>query len=384
MNPSKLRALAAALLFTTATTAGVTALMTVSAEAAVRPAVGNALNAAEKDAAAGNASAANEKIHEAESVPNLTAAERQMIDAVKNYVAAKTGTGGGAIGARAKFANDYNAGRYSAVVGPDADELRKTGAMTGEDEVVIAQAYYLMHNYEECIRYIHQLGRVSQQTLELLNRCAYEAHDVQAQQAALEQLVVQYNQSKYWSDLLDNAERTPALSNSDTLDIYRVRLLTGTIKGASDYETATEIAIQLGFPTEAETFAQKGLDAKQLQPDRGARLLGVAKQAAAADAAGLAKAQAAANAAKSGDALVKLGEDFWGMGKYQDALDSIKAGIAKGNLTNPDEAQIRLAIAFIGLHQRDAAVRALAQVSKTAPAHTQAIAKLWSVYARTH
>jgi hypothetical protein len=385
MTSSKLRALAAALLFTTATTAGVTALATATAQAAgVRPAVGNALNAAEKAAAAGNANAANEKIHEAESVPNLTATERQMIDAVKNYVAAKTGTGGGAIGARVKFANDYSAGRYSAVVGPDADELRKTGAMTAEDELVIAQAYYLMHNYEECIRYIHAMGHVSQQTLELLNRCAYEAHDVEAQQAALEQLVVQYNQSKYWADLLDNAERTPALNNQDTLDIYRVRLLTGAMKGASDYETATEIAIQLGFPTEAQTFAQKGLDAKQLQPDRGARLLGMAKQQSAADAAGFAKAQAAANAAKSGDALVKLGQDLWGMGKYQDALDSVKAGIAKGNLTNPDDAQIRLAMAYIGLHQRDAAVHALAQVSKTAPAHTQAIARLWSVYARTH
>src|SRR5215472_11051652 len=210
---SKLRTLAAALLITTATATGAVLMTTSAVEAAVRAAVGKALNEAINDAKNGNGSAAMAKIHEAESVGGLTAAEQQAIAQTKEYVAAKTGAGGGKTGTTAKFVNDYNAGRYSAVVGPDADELRKAGAMTGEDEVIVAQAYYLMHNYEECIRYIHAMGRVSQQTLELLNRCAYEAHDVQAQQAALEQLVVQYNQSKYWSDLLDNADRTSGLSN---------------------------------------------------------------------------------------------------------------------------------------------------------------------------
>ena len=71
------------------------------------------------------------------------------------------------------------------------------------------------------------------------------------------------------------------------------------------------------------------------------------------------------------------------MGKYQDAVTAIKAGIGKGT-TNPDEAQIRLAMAYTGLKQREQAVQALKAVSKTAPPHTQTIARLWSIYARTH
>jgi len=380
---SKLRALATALLFATAT-AGVAVMASTPVEAAtVRPQVGQALQAAIKDAAAGNGSAALAKIHEAESVGGLTSAEQQAIEQTKNYVAAKTGAGGGAVGAKAKFANDYNAGRYSAVVGEDADALRKAGALDGQSELIIAQAYYLMHNFEECVRYIHEMGRVGQGTLELLNRCAYEAHDEQSQQAALEQLVVDYNQTKYWSDLLSSADRTGGMSTSDTLDTYRLRFLTGTMRNASDYETATEIAVQLGFASEAVNYAQKGIDTKALDAARGAKLLNLAKSQAAADVAALPKTQAAAAAAKSGDADVKLGEDLWGMGKYQDAVTVIKAGIAKGT-TNPDEAQIRLAMAYSGLHQRDQAVQALKAVSKTAPPHTQTIARLWSIYVRTH
>jgi tetratricopeptide (TPR) repeat protein len=384
MMSSKLRALATALLLSTATAAGMAVLASQPAEAAgVRPAVGKALQEAIHDAGSGNGSAALAKIHEAESVGGLTSAEQQAIEQTKNYVAAKTGAGGGAVGAKAKFANDYNAGRYGAVVGADADEMRKAGTMDGQAEIIVAQAYYLMHNYQECISHIRDMGRVGQSTLELLMRCAYEVKDEQAMQGALEQLVVDFNQPKYWSDLLDSADRTSGLNNQDTLDVYRLRMLTNTMKTAADFETATEIAIQLGFPTEAQTFAQKGLETKLLAPDRGALLLNLAKANAATDAAGLAKTQAAAAAAKNGDASIKLGEDFWGMGRYQDALTAIKAGIAKG-ATNPDEAQIRLAMAYIGLHQRDQALQALKGVSKTAPAHTQTLARLWSIYARTH
>jgi tetratricopeptide (TPR) repeat protein len=380
MTISTLRALATALLISTGIAVVAVTITPSAVEAGVRPAVGAALNEAIRAAGSGNASLANEKIRQAESVGNLTPGEQQAIEQTKQYVGAKTGSGGGATGARAKFANDYNAGRYSSVVGEDADELRKTGGLTGEDEVVIAQAYYLMHDYSSCIRHVRDMGHGSEQVLELLNRCAYEAHDTDAQQSALEELVVDYGQPKYWSDLLDNADRTSSLSNADTLDIYRLRLLTGTMKGESDYETATEIAIQLGSPTEAVTFATKGVDAKS---PRGARLIALAKAQAATDAAALPKAVAAANAAKSGDANLKLGEDYWGMGRYQDAVTAIKAAIAKG-VSTPDEAQIRLAMAYIGLKDRSSALHALAQVSKTAPAHTQTVAKLWSIYARTH
>jgi Tetratricopeptide repeat len=385
MTSSNFRALAAALFLATASAGGLALLAPTTAEAAatVRPQVGAAIQAAIKDANSGNGNAALAKLHEAESVGSLTPSEQQAIEQTKNYIAAKTGAGGGATGAKAKFANDYNAGRYSSVVGPDADELRKAGSFDSQSALIVAQSYYLMHNYPECVRYLHDMGRLGQQALELLNRCAYEAQDEQAQQQALEQLVVDFNQTKYWADLLSSADRTAGMSTADTLDVYRIRFLTGSMSKASDFETATEIAVQLGFPSEAVTYAQKGIDTKQLDATRGAKLLNLAKSQAAADVANLAKTQAAAAAAKNGDASVKLGEDLWGMGKYQDAVTAIKAGIAKG-VTNPDEAQIRLAMAYIGLHQRDQALAALKSVSKTAPPHTQTVARLWSIYARTH
>lgn len=383
MISTKLRALATALLLTTGTAAVVSLATSVTAEAAtVRPAVGAALNAAIKAASAGDTREAEAKLHEAESVANLTASERQAIEQTRTYVSAKTGQG--PTGAKVKFANDYNAGRYSAVVGEDADALRRNGVMDGQSEIIIAQAYYQMHDYDRCISHIRDMGHVGQSTLELEMRCAYENHDEQAMQGALEQLVVDYNQPKYWSDLLDSANRMSGLSNDDTLDVYRLRLLTNTMKpSGSEYQEAAEIAIQLGSPSEGSAIADKALQMKLLDPNRGQRLLALAKSDAAADVANLAKTAAAAAAAKTGDASLKLANDYWGMGRYQDAVAAAKQALSKG-VSNPDEAQIRLAMGYIGLHQRDAAVHALAQVSKSAPAHTLTLARLWSIYARTH
>ena len=149
--------------------------------------------------------------------------------------------------------------------------------------------------------------------------------------------------------------------------------------GQDDYSLLAQLALQLGFPGEAQAVVQKGFDTKVLSGDRSTRLLNMAKTQAGQDAAAQAAVAKTANAAKNGDALVKLGEDEWGNGKYADAITSIKAGIAKG-VTDPDNGQIRLGMADLGAGQKDAAIHAFAGV-KTDPRQVM-IAHLWTLYAR--
>jgi hypothetical protein len=275
---------------------------------------------------------------------------------------------------------DYDKGNYRAVVGEDADELRKAGQYDGEAELVVAQAYYLMGDYSSSIRMLKDMHGA--QALALLMSAAYKSGDNDAMRVAAEQLIVDFNQPKYWSDLLTMADRTPGMSPDNTMDVYRLRLLTGTMRNADDYTTAAEVAIQIDCPTESEGIVQKGIDAKLLTGDRTVRLMTMAKTQAAAEAANLPKEAAAANAAASGDALIKLSAQYWGMGRYPEAQAAAKAGIAKGT-TDANLAQIRLAMADIGLHQRDAAVHALNAVANAKPGDAL-LAHLWSIFARTH
>ena len=380
MYVKNLRSIAAALLLTGATVGAAIAVSTVQAEAGARPQVGNLLKQAISLAGSGNTGAAEAKVREAESVGGLTLGDNQAIAQVKSYVEAKNSSG-----PLTKFANDYSAGRYSAVVGEDADELRKSGHYAYEQQVVVAQAYYLMGNCERSIPMLRDLSsgaHASEQILSVMYAAAYKCSDNDAMRSALERLVQLSNNPKYWSDLLQAAEGAKGLKDHQLLDVYRLRLLTNSLRTAEDYETSAELAIEFKSSAEAQNIVQKGLDAKVLSGDRDLRLLATAKAQAAADAAALPKTIAAATASKTGDADVSLGEAYWGMGRYQDAVSAIQAGIAKG-VTDKDNAQLRLGMAYYGAGQKGPAVSAFNAVTKD-NANDAMIAHIWTLYAHTH
>ena len=95
----------------------------------------------------------------------------------------------------------------------------------------------------------------------------------------------------------------------------------------------------------------------------------------------MAKNLAAANAAPKGDALVKIGEDQWGQGKYKDAVATIQAGMKKP-LTDKNNAEIRLGMAYLGAGQKADALKAFDRVKGPATDKSVMIAHLWSLYAR--
>jgi hypothetical protein len=354
---------------------------TVAASAAtVRPQIGKPLLDAQSLASSGRCDAAKTKIREAEGVGGKTGAESQAVAGMKQYVDVKCGDANSALGAKAKFANDYNSGRYRAAI-DDAQLLRKFGALDAESMQIIAQAYYKSGDLEGCVRYIrNNLGSGAGPTaLELQRRCAYEVGDTDSERQALEELVSRTGKPEYWAQLLDATEKTRGLNDHETLDIYRIRLLTGSMRKSDDYKLLSELALAYGCAGEAQNVIAKGTAAR-VQGVAGneffTRLMNTASAQAAKDAASLANAVATA---KNGDALVKLGESQWGIGKAQDAVRLIQSGIQKG-VSDKGNAEIRLGTAYLGAGQKDAAQRAFATV-KTDPKE-QIIAHLWALYAR--
>lgn len=378
-----LRAVAAALVLAGGTVGSTMLVSTTAVEAAARPQVGNLLKQAIAMAQGGNISGAEAKVHQAESVGGLTAGDNQAIAQVRAFVEAKSPNS--ATGALAKFDNDYNAGRYSAVVGEDTELLRKAGKYGYEEEVVVAQAYYQMGRCEQAIPMLQNLAsgaRPSEQILSLLYSAAYKCGNNDAMRSALERLVQIANNPKYWSDLIQSAQGAKGIRDHQLLDLYRLAVLANALKGKEDYETSAELAIEFHSAAEAQSIIQKGLDAKILSGDRDMRLLNTAKAQAATDAAALPKTVAAANAAKSGDLLAELGEQYRSMGRYPDAINAIQAGLKKG-VTDADESQILLGITYYNAGQKSDALAALKAVP-TSDNGNGLVAHLWTLYIKTH
>jgi hypothetical protein len=68
---------------------------------------------------------------------------------------AQTGSMSDTWNARAKFADDYNARKYRAVIA-DAVVLQKLHSMNEDDAQIVAQAYYLSGDKPGCAKYIKE------------------------------------------------------------------------------------------------------------------------------------------------------------------------------------------------------------------------------------
>jgi hypothetical protein len=383
MTASKLRAVTTAFLLGTATVCGTALVLSTPAAAAVSAKVGKPLQEAQKLAAAGNYKGAMAKVNEAEAIPGKSAEENKIIQQMKDFIAIKSGDTSTAAGAKAKFANDYNARKYKDVIA-DSQALKSHGILDAAAMQIVAQAYYLSGDKQGCLKYIKSNfgANPGDATLQLQMSCAHDTGDTATERTALETLVGRTGKPEYWNNLLKLSERGRGMHDHDTLDVFRLKLLTGTLTTKDDYTTLAQLAIQLKFFAEAQAVLEKGQAAKVLTDDRTNKLLALAKTQAGAVAGSAAKDLAAAKAAPKGDDLVRIGEYEWGKGKGKEAVALIKEGIAKG-VDDKNNAQIRLGMALIEAGQKSEAVKVLNAVKAANPNDKSAmVAHLWSLYAR--
>lgn len=381
MTVRNLRAALTAILLGTAAV-GVTALsLTVPAQAlTASPKVGPLLKEAVTMINAKNFAGAKAKLAEADAAKS-TPDDAALITQIRNAISISSADPNTPGGAKAKFAQDYNSGHYKDVIA-DAEYLKKNNVFDAQSQLIVGQAYYKDKDYNGCVRYAKTLGAGNETALALLARCAFETGDEATQRTALEQLVARTGKAEYWTGLLKLGERSHGISDHNTFDISRLRLITGSMQTKDDYVTLAQFALQFKCAAEAQAVLEKGVAAKLLTDDRSTRLLASAKAQVAASQADRAKDLAAANASPQGDGgsgLVDIGERMIGEGKAKDAIAMIQNGMKK-QLKDPANAQIRLGQAYLAAGQKADAKAAFAKV--TTPEKDAMVAHLWTLAVR--
>ena len=376
MTVKNLRAAAAALLFGTA---GI-ALMSAPASAADRPEVGAPLQQALAAAAKKDYQGAMGFVDKANAVANKTPGEIEDIGKVKAYIGSVSGdiSLGGAAAGRNKLANDFNSKNYSGVIA-DGEALKKAGALDAANATYVTQAYYLSGNKAGCVKYVKDLGSLADEiALQTEMKCAFDTNDSADQRDALEQLVTRTGKSEYWNQLLKLAETAKDLTDPQSLQIYRLKYLTGTLSGKDDYVNMAQLDMQLGFPAEAGAVLDKGMAANITNDDRSKKLLALAKQQAGQVASGLSGALAAAQKDPNGDALVKVALQQTTSGAAKDGVATAQTAVAK-NLKDKDSGVIALGYSQLAAGQDAAAVKTL-NADKGA-GNGPMIAHLYALYA---
>jgi hypothetical protein len=372
MTVRNLRAALTAILLGTATAGAAGLALTAPAQAlTVSAKVGPLLKEAQTMIAAKNYAGAKAKLNEAEAAAS-TPDDHTIINQFKAAISISSADPNTPGGAKAKFAQDYNAGKFRDVIA-DAEYLKKNNVFDAQSQLIVGQAYYKANDYAGCVKYTKTIPQ-SDTALELQARCAYELGDEATQRTAYEQLVARSGKPEYWKGLLKLGERSRGLSDHNTLDINRLRLITGSLETKDDYVSLAQFALQFKLAAEAQAALEKGVAAKVLTDDRSMRLLANAKQQAAANQADSAKTLAAAKAAPQGDDLILVGERMIGEGKAKEAIPVIQEGLKKP-LKDANNGQVRLGQAYLAAGQKAEARAAFAKVK--APEKDAMVAHLW-------
>jgi hypothetical protein len=170
--------------------------------------------------------------------------------------------------------------------------------------------------------------------------------------------VTRTGKTEYWNQLLKLADAAKNLTDPQSLQIYRLKYLTGSLSGKDDYINMAQLDMQLGLPAEAGTVLDKGMAGNITNDDRSKKLQALAKQQAGQVAAGMAGALAAAQKDPNGDALVKVALQQTTSGAAKDGVATAKAAMAK-NLKDKDSGVIALGYSQIAAGQNADAVKTL-------------------------
>jgi hypothetical protein len=263
-----------------------------------------------------------------------------------------------------------------------------------ETQVAVAQAYYQSGNNKDAARVMNELMtsleasgvKPKEQQLLLVQSACSKAGDNSCVSRVFEKLVVYYPKPEYWQQLMK------ALRQGDTDDIQKLNVMrlatqVNVMKDPEEYKEMAQLALEEKLAGEAQAVLEQGFTKKIFVDERSVsvntRLLAAAKKEADADKPTLAKREADARAAATGDAAVKVGAQYLGFGDAVKAADLLQKGIAKGGIAKGDpkekqrvdEASILLGIAHLRNNNKAEAAKAFRSV-KQDPTMVR-IAKLW-------
>lgn len=373
----------------------------------VRPEIGGPLQEAQKALQSKDYKTAAAKISAAEQVGKLTPYETYIVLRLKSAASIGSGDYKGALAAYEQllaspelpaaeklptldaYVKIAYASKDYAKTADGIAKYKAAGGTSAETLGLYAQSLYLAGKYKEAssaltaeINDMAAAGKRPTDTqLQLLASCALKQNDMVAYAAALEQLVTYSPKKEYWLDLLVRTQRKPGFSDRLDLDMYRLRDATGTMDKADDYMEAAQLALQAGYPGEAQKFVDEGYAAKLLgtgaDAARHQRLKDLVTKKIAEDKATLAEGEKAAAAQATGDALVNTGFNYVTYGQADKGLPLIEQGIKKGGIKLADQAKLHLGVAYMMAGKKDQAQKTFATVQGTDGARD--IARLWTL-----
>jgi len=230
------------------------------------------------------------------------------------------------------------------------------------------------------------------QPTEIDLKLEYQCYNTLGQKAkvtqALEALEANFFTREYLISLMSNYEAEGSDPHA-MMNLWRLAFDRDFMTRESEFIEYIDMALEAGSPAEAlkvlETGIAKGAVKIISQTDSNARRLKQAKDLSADDRKNIAALDKEARAGKSGEADVKVGLAYFGLGEFDKAAESIERGLTPdrvGKVKRVDDAYMNLGVAYYKLGKKDLAEKAFtsaqtdARMARAAHVWLQALPKL--------
>lgn len=333
---------------------------------------------------------------EADSVPNLTPFEDYSIARVEGFIALsqpmpevaaaaaaynRQVASGGAPASEATNMYDvamrlnYARTNYDEVI-RDATALRKLRPLDETGYEMLIQSWYNIRDFSDAIAAAKERIAVLESSrkgppellLSLLFNAQLAGGDAAGANQTLDQLAVVSSKPEIWSQVLNAAASAGGLTEHELLNVYRLALLTGTMR-PGDYDAMAEIDIRDGLPAEAVSVLTAGHRMGDLLARAEKLAMSAKPLPVRLDPAGRGNGQQSA----------KLGEQYFSVGRYDEAIMLLRQAL-KESVMDPADTRTTLAIVLLAAGRLEEALKEFREAAgPVSPAGS--VAHAWALYA---
>nr|WP_087575129.1 hypothetical protein [Sphingomonas sp. CDS-1] len=193
---------------------------------------------------------------------------------------------------------------------------------------------------------------------------AYQAGDWTEVGALYRERLSHYDSAGEWRSALANYLTAPGMDAQVQLDLYRLQAANGAMASERDYQAYAQLADKTGYSAETKAIIEAGRSVGKLTPTQAvtAQLLKSATPKAAKEIAGLPAAAKKAAAAKDGSAAMGVGDTYFSLGQFPQAVEQYRLALSKGGV-DAGKANARLGVALARSGDLVGAKVALGQVT---------------------
>jgi len=239
--------------------------------------------------------------------------------------------------------------------------------------ILKAQNLYQVQRYRAMIEPIENAMRVATERNKpikedwyvLLNFAYFQQENYHKVRDIQKVLLVNWPKKRYWFSLA--GAYTELGEDNNLINAYEAAHTQSMLEKETELVTMAQLYMQREIPYKAAKLLDKEMATGRVGKNaKNYRLLSQAWMLAQEDEKAVPALKEAARLSSDGELDVRLGNTLLNTGDYAGCVSSVHAGLRKGGLKNPDNAQISLGMCLYNQRKYTESIKAFKAASKTA------------------